>query len=255
MGPQTEWPIFWPPPAHWEEAAARQVLLSDCGQELTLELPEGESGQIPAITRRYRLREGGLELVAAWRPAASEPSFQAVQILQVRPEAKVRVVFSPEPESPLGYGLLPLIERRAVLLDTPFDAEHLIDVQGGQLGAGSAASAGGTWLRFTGKEEKIGVVPQPLLAKFEGGETLALGVASYDGVVDAAVEAPDAGLYTQVYFGATAWAMVEIEQLTPRLRPARADGWVETVMRVEWRAGQGAGQPIAHAASRSVAVE
>ncbi|MBC8011233.1 MAG: hypothetical protein H7067_14190, partial [Burkholderiales bacterium] len=70
--------------------------------------------------------------------------------------------------------------------------------------------------------------------RFPGGHGLRLLPATHDATPDPASPAPEAGLFTQAYFGATAWAMVELEQLTPRLLPAHADGWIETTVRLEF---------------------
>jgi hypothetical protein len=158
----------------------------------------------------------------SWQPVEDSPGFQAVQILQTRRETISFLKPMPIPAAPNGFGRLALAVR-----------------PGNDLGASvpqdiATVDEDGIWrLVFNGREEKIGVPPQPLDARFEGGHGLRLLPATHDGKV-APGPTPDSGLLTQVYFGDHAWAMVELEQLSPRLLAKRDDGWVESTVRLEF---------------------
>jgi hypothetical protein len=230
LGPQSEWPVFWPPPKDWEDGAAASVTLSDDATTLTLVLPRTDPRQ-PALTRRYVLKPDALLLVAAWRIDESttpRASRQAIHILQTRPDTAAFLTPRPTPEAPLGHGLLALAVRPGTLLDRPIPTGFLAPL--------TPACPAPDLLRLagTGEEEKIGVPPQPLVARFAGGHGLRLLPALHDGVEDATLPPPEAGLFTQVYFGATAWAMTELEQLSPRLLPTPGSDTVSATMRLEF---------------------
>lgn len=220
LGPQTEWPSFWPPPADWEYKPALAFRSPD-GTELTLTLPRTEP-RYPVLVRRYCLKPGCLEMSVSWQPVEGRPGYQAVQILQTRRETVAFLKPLAISEVPKGFGLLALGARPGNDLNATAPSDVV------------TIDHSDKWrLSFSGREEKIGVPPQPLEARFIGGHGLRLLPATHDGNV-APGPAPDSGLFTQVYFGDRAWAMVEIEQLSPRLLAKRSDGWVECTVRLEF---------------------
>ncbi len=230
LGPQAEWPVFWPPPKGWEDSAATSLTVSDDATELVLALPRPDPAQ-PALTRRYRLLPDALLLVAEWRiDKLTTPSVsrQAIHILQTRPDTAAFLTPRPTADAPLGHGLLALAVRLGTILDRPIPAGFITPVSPSCLGPGLLRLSG------TGEEEKIGVPPQPLLARFPGGHGLRLLPVLHDGIEDADRTAPEAGLFTQVYFGATDWAMTELEQLSPRLLPAAGTDTVSATLRLEF---------------------
>ncbi len=222
LGPQAEWPAFWPPPADWENGPATATLSPD-GKELTLAMPRSNA-RFPALTRRYRLAAAVLDMTAAWQAVEGHPGYQAVQILQTRQDTISYLTPKAGEGLPHGFGLLALGVRPGLDLAAPIPAD--IAKEGDH----------GIWrLAFNGREEKIGVPPQPLEARFEGGHGLRLFPSTHNGKVAVGLP-PDSGLFTQVYFGDSAWAMVELEQLSPRLLTERPDGRVESTVRIEFLA-------------------
>jgi hypothetical protein len=89
-------------------------------------------------------------------------------------------------------------------------------------------------LRGARLEEKIGFPSQPLEAHVGGAHGFRLLPVQHDGQEDATKPSTEAGLYTQVHFGASAWAMTELEQLSPRLRETPGSTAVDTTVRVEF---------------------
>lgn len=219
LGPQVEWPAFWPPPQDWENGPATANLSCD-GKELSLALPHSDS-RFPKLLRRYRLAQGCLEMTVSWQPVPGHPGYQAVQILQTRRETIAYLTQKPLPGVPKGFGLLALGARPGNDLGASAPADIVTDLGGNR------------WrLGFSGREEKIGVPAQPLEARFEGSHGLRLSPASHVGRT-ASGPVPDSGLFTQVYFGDSSWAMVELEQLSPRLQADRQDVTVESTVRLE----------------------
>jgi hypothetical protein len=232
LGPQTEWPRFWPPPADWEQSAATTIGLSPDGTELTLDLPRHDK-RFPPLTRAYRLAQDSLELVGRWEAddtASGRPAFQAIHILQTRADTQVLLRATPSPSTPLGYGLLALSNRPGTLIDRPLPEQMI--VQGNVHPAFPRSHQ--MRLRGTGLEEKVGVVAQPIEALFHDTHRLRLEPLQHNGEIDETPPLPDAGLYTQVYFGAAKWAMTELEQLSPRLRPAPGASSVETRVTIKF---------------------
>lgn len=216
LGPQSEWPKFWPPPSDWESARAESVDLSQDGRVLRVRLPRSDE-RFPALVRLYRLEEDGLDLGAQWESAGK--SYQLIQILQVRPDAVATLRLVSTESAPAGFGLLPLAKRPGLILDASRPA---------QLRRGGDADAvEPPWeLFFDGVEEKLGVAPQVLRVRFPEGTAFDLEPARFSSAMETG-PAPDAGLFTHIYLGAQAWAMMEVEQLSPRLTPAAGEREVE----------------------------
>ncbi len=216
LGPQGEWPEFWPPPTDWESSPAISHHLSPDLLTLTLLLPH-TSPHFPQLARTYQLHPEGLDLGVSWKPNSNPTplelsgpqAYQAVHILQLAPEATVKLRIQPTRELPLGYGLLPLLHRREIILNRPLSPGFF---------KASPSPTVSSVLQFTGQEEKIGVPLQPLWVHFPEGDCFRLEPATFQGQ-PSVLPPPEAGLYSQIYFGADQWPMVEVEQLSPRLEP------------------------------------
>lgn len=228
LGPQSEWPGFWPPPRDWEGSPATGVAVSEDATEVTFTLPHTDPLN-PPLTRRYKILPDALLLVAAWRVGSAAPpaaARQAVHILQTRTDTIVYLEKRPLRSVPLGYGLLALSDRPGPLLDAPLprDIATLYSRKEPDL----------LRLAFSGREEKIGVAPQPIVARVFGGYEFRFFPVVHNGIPTSPADDPDAGLRTQAYFGSDNWAMVELEQLSSRLAPATGEGWIEATARLEF---------------------
>lgn len=215
LGPQTEWGNWWPPPADWEASAAAGVTVSEEGGTLTLELPRADKA-FPAVARSYRLVEEGVVLGMSWG-AVEGRCFQGVQILQVTPRAVAELPWSGEDDR---VGFLPLAERPG------FSWAEVLPVDVAKAAPDGAALRVGV----SGREEKLGFKPRSLAVTSPGGGRFAMMPGVSQGGV---VGAPDEGLYTQVYFGAAEWAMLEVEQLSPRLKPVEGRAGFEVFLKLE----------------------
>lgn len=205
LGPQTSWPVFWPAPRDWENSAATSVTRSPDGRTLELTLPRTDLRH-PALTRRYTLTRDGVTLIASWTDDGTPR--QAIHILQTRADTRVEATAMPTGSAPLGVGLLALNVRPGLLLDQPVPAD-LADPIGPR-----------RWsFRSGAREEKFGFPPQALRTARFTLERGKIAAGRETGPVDA-------GLYSQIYLGAPAWAMVEIEQVSPLLRAENLGGEV-----------------------------
>ncbi len=192
LGPQAAWASVWPPPADWETGAAARVEAD--GPRLRVEHRRTDA-DYPPLTRRYEWRGGRLHCAAEW----SDARFQGIHIIQLPPEAVVRIRRLVTDGLPLGYALLPIFRRNDLLVDrevSPAVAEVDGDV---------------VTLRNRGVAEKIGVAPGDIVADV-GGWCLAMIRGHMSGMSD---RTPDLGLFTQVFLGSEESVFTEIEQLTP----------------------------------------
>lgn len=200
LGPQTEWPAMWPPPSHWEFEPAARVLSQPQGL-LEIATPPGNP-QAPELLRTYQWKNNQLVCGVFWQEQ-SATGRQAIHILQIRADATVRA--RPHPHASPAYVRLPLSSRPTT--ETTFPTPpHILSQQNGEF----------TLIRRD-KEEKLGFPVQPLHAAFPGLEIILhpgrwIGIESGD---------PDHGFRSHVYLGPHDWPVLEIEQLSPRLTPAR----------------------------------
>lgn len=192
LGPQTAWVAMWPPPADWERSAAERIDAE--GGTLRVTQPRTNENY-PRITRTYAWRRDTLHCTAAW----SDARFQGIHILQLPPEAVVRVKRKAAVGLPLGYALLPVYKRDGILTDREA-AREVARVEGDTI-----------TLRNAKVTEKIGVAPQAIVAEL-GGSRLVLRRGAMTGMSDTR---PDLGLLTQVFLGSDRSIFTEIEQLTP----------------------------------------
>ncbi len=215
LGPQTEWEVFWPPPDNWEFSAADRITVSSDGS-LSVVSPSAGSNA-PALHRTYRwIADGRLECVVEWfesRPAGR----QAIQIFQIAPGAVVEAEARPESPAPRGYVLLPLLDRPGLL--RKFRAPPQVRRAGRRVILERAAT-----------EEKFGFAEQPLRARWPDRLELILHPGPGRGEV---IDDPTEGYPTQVYLGSDAWPLIEIEQLSPRLRPEAPGGSVGHTVTIE----------------------
>ncbi len=215
LGPQTEWEVFWPPPDNWELSAADRITVLSDGS-LSVLSPSAGSGA-PALHRNYRwVADGRLECVVEWTEARPGGR-QAIQIFQIASGAAVEAEARPESRAPHGYVLLPLLDRPQVL--RKFRVPPHVRRTGRRVILERAAT-----------EEKFGFVEQPLLARWPDRLELILHPGPSRGVV---VDDPSEGYPTQVYLGSDAWPLIEIEQLSPRLRPEKPDHTVSHTVTIE----------------------
>lgn len=201
LGPQTEWPGFWPPPAAWEYQEAESATV----EHGVLRLSMGDAGAgWPRLVRTYHWAGAslvcGAELSGGTRPA------QLIQILQVPSATTVRAVVRPEEGYPAGY-------VRLLSTAGPFTARFTPPPH--------ASLAGDVLtLRHTNTVGKYGFRPQALTGALSGHELVVARGAQTGAVVDE----PDEGFHSQVYLSEGGESFVEIEQLSPRFaagQPAR----------------------------------
>ncbi len=211
LGPQAEWPREWPPLHDWHAAAAERVERRDGGRTLRV-VGAHSDDRYPRIVRDYVLHREGVELIVRWA-GDGEPR-QAVQIVQIHPEARVHVVPQPTPDLPHGIGHLPLVPARDRLRVEAAPEPRF---------ASPGPVPGQLVLHRGDGDAKFGLPPQTLWADLPGGARLGLAPGP---IVGRVVDTPDAGLTTQVYLGREELAFVEIEQLSPRLAAANPGGEV-----------------------------
>lgn len=193
LGPQTAWEVVWPPPTDWETSPAARIETE--GGVLRVVHPHTDPAY-PALTRVYEWRGGVLHCMASW----SDARFQGIHILQIPPDAVVRVKRRITPELPLGYVLPPIYKRDGLLTDREVSPE-VARIDGDEI-----------TLRNTGVvAEKIAVQPQDIVAEI-GGYRLTLKRGEMRGMSEVV---PDLGMVTQVYMGIAHNHFTEIEQLTP----------------------------------------
>lgn len=216
LGPQWEWKPVWPPPRNWEMAPARSVRLRP-GNILEVE-SSGGVGNAVAIRRTYRWRgQGRLECGVSWQENTARGR-QSVQIFQVAAGAVFEARPGPGSSTPRGFVRLPLAGRPTT--ETTFAWPRQARQAGDRVLLGRMP-----------EEEKLGFPPQTLSARWPEGQLRLhpgriTGWASGD---------PDHGFPSQVYLGGDAWPVLEIEQLSPRLRPWRTGGRVGHTVLVELR--------------------
>ena len=217
LGPQAEWAREWPPPRDWHKAAAERVEQRDRGRTLRVVGAHTDPGH-PRLVRDYTLRRDGVDLTVRW--AGDGEARQIVQIIQLLPETKVHVLAEPTPELPHGVGHLPLVPRRESLR---------VDLAADPRFASRGSSPDRLVLHRGDGDAKYGFPPRELWAEFPGGARLGLAPGPWEGEW---VETLDAGLTTQVYLGRADLEFVEIEQLSPRLAPARRGDTVSHTARL-----------------------
>ena len=200
LGPQDEWSHFWPPPANWEMMPAEGVSLRG-SSELEVRSPKGP-GTDESIRRRYRWSAPGvLACTVSWTELV--PSHrQAINVFQLSENTEVIATPVPSPAAPMGYVQLPISGRSATryVFAPPPQAE---------------TRESRLLLRRQPTEEKLGFPLQPLTARWKDAE-LTLVQGKVHGVP---VSSPGADYPSHVYLGGDAWPVLEIEQLSPRLRP------------------------------------
>lgn len=201
LGPQTEWPGFWPPPAAWEYEEAETVTVES--GVLRLVMREAGDGW-PRLVRTYHW-DGG-QLVCGAESSGGTHAAQLIQILQVPATTTVRATVQIEDDYPAGY-------VRLLSSAGPFTARFVPPPH--------ASLAGDVLtLRHTNTVGKYGFRPQTLTGSQDGYElVVARGAQRGD-----AVGEPDEGFHAQVYLSDGGEPFVEIEQLSPRFaagQPAR----------------------------------
>ena len=198
LGPQTEWPGFWPPPAAWEYREAESITAGDGVLRLVM-APTGDAW--PRLVRTYHW--DGARLVCGAEFSGGTKPAQFIHILQVPAAMAVQGAVHPEPDFPAGY-------VRLLSGAGPFTARFVPPPHASL--AGDALT-----LRHTGSVGKYGFRPQPLTGVLDGYE-LSVARGAQSGEV---VGEPDEGFHAQVYLSGNEAPFSEIEQLSPLFAPAQ----------------------------------
>jgi hypothetical protein len=214
LGPQTEWPVMWPPPSVWEMKPAARVQLRDDG---ILELQTGDGGEkAPLLTRTYHWKsEGWLVCGVSWLETRPEGR-QSIQILQIDRQAEVVALPGSFAAAPRGYVRMPITKRKTTEREFPVPSHVRVE--------GDAVI-----MRLESEEEKLGFPVQPLLTRWKDVE-LRLHPGRWQG---AEAGDPDEGFRAHVYLGSKDWPVLEIEQLSPRLRPSAPGTAVSHTVEIE----------------------
>jgi hypothetical protein len=172
----------------------------------------------PRLVREYSLHAGSVDLTVRWTPGGQ--THQAVQILQLRPDAVAFARSTPSPDLPYGIAHLPIGPHQVRAQDRSPDPAYAV----------REAPGSPFWLfRLGPSDAKYGLPPRPLHARLPDGASLTLFPGPVSG---RAGEAPDAGLLTQIYLGLPDRPMIEIEQLSPLLHSTRPGRPVSHTMRL-----------------------
>jgi len=200
LGPQEEWTPFWPPPANWEMMPANRITLRR-PWELEVVSPSGAGSDV-AITRRYRWAGPGiLECTVLWTENLPAPR-RSINIIQLAKNAIVFAEAKPTPGAPNGYAQLPIHGRPGT--QQKFASPPQVQRQGRHL-----------TLTRRPTTEKLGFSQQTLTARWPDAE-LALVPGKVHGIPQTS---PEADYPSHVYLGGDGSPVVEIEQISPRLRP------------------------------------
>ena len=193
LGPQKRW--VWPPLSDWEFSPAASV--SSSGGVLHLTHPSTAS-DYPTITREYAFEAGRLRCTASWKDDAR--LYYGMHVIAVDVPAAFTFKLSKSQERPAGLV--------SVLLDG-YDTRSL-----GLHPAFREMNGLGELVSGTSEKAKVGVFPQPLQIRREGGWLLSLHPGPHAG---AAVGCSDSGFLSQVWVGDTTCVFAEMEQISPFL--------------------------------------
>lgn len=191
LGPQSEW--GWPPPPAWDEQGPRDVSLEN--GKLRLELYDAGDGW-PLVSRVYESVDGKLSCRIEF--SGGTRAAQSVQIMQIDPEAVVQAQADKKAAPEHGFVELAIVGRPG--LRYAFSPSAMVQAKGEEVE-----------MRYSGEQEKIGFVPQTLVAR-RGSELFFMGRGK-----QAVNESgrPDDGFFTQVYLGHPMLPVIELEQLSP----------------------------------------
>jgi hypothetical protein len=193
LGPQATWSNGWPPPAAWEHSGTADSFTVVHGV-LRLIMPDTADGW-PRLIRTYHWKDN--RLVCGAELAGGTRSAQIIHIMQVPGAALVDVSSQPGKEAPVGYVQLPSVVLSRFTTDFP-PPPHV------------TAREKQLTLRHLATVQKLGFVPQPLIAH-EFSFKLSVGRGEQTGSV---ASEPDRGFSTQVYLGGPE-PFTELEQLSP----------------------------------------
>ena len=206
LGPQARW--NWPPPAQWEYSAATSVV---SGGALSLQLPEGTPQQ-PGLTRRYAWTSEGLRCSVSWR---AEGRWHALQVFQVRADARVRLTPVVREGLPAGFAVR---TGNGGMWDTSIRLPQPCLISEGS----------DVIVQRADPFQKIFFPLQAPRISF-GSWNLALERLAHDGGGEN--DEPDNGLPTQIFAG-QAWEMIEVEQASPMLDGSTTAALAEVVLRI-----------------------
>jgi hypothetical protein len=208
LGPQHDWPAYWPPPGAWEHSRAKSVAL-DQHNRLRLELFEAGNGW-PKLARTYRWHGAdmicGAEMEGGKRPA------QVIQIVQIPKSSLVHVAAFPDAFAPRGYVRLPAGSVQQ--LTTEFQPPPQVSGNGHLLE-----------LHYNGTVEKLGFAPE-VLGATDGPWKLGVVRGPHTGHPESE---PDHGYFSQVFLGSHE-PFIELEQLSPMF-PAGETATFEIALR------------------------
>jgi hypothetical protein len=208
LGPQTDWSKNWPPPAGWDAAPPERIQVD--GSRLEFAMADAGDGW-PRITRLYFWRDGKLHCDA--RMSGGSRPAQIIHIVQVPATTEAEMKAAPSPDVPRGYTQVHLGRGLIPVKQFP-EPSQITD------------AAGKLRVKFSGKMDKFGFTPQPILARVEGGITMRIERGAETGQ---AISTPDEGFATQIYLGSARGPVIELEQLSP-LFPAGTDASFEIII-------------------------
>lgn len=208
LGPQTDWAKNWPPPAGWDAMPPEHIKVD--GPRLEFAIADAGGGW-PRITRIYFWRDGKLHCDA--RMSGGSRPAQIIHIVQVPATVAAEMDATPSSDVPRGFVQVHLGRGLVPVKQFP-EPSQVTD------------AAGKLQVKFSGKMDKFGFTPQPILARLESGGTMRIERGAETGN---AVSTPDEGFATQIYLGSTRGPVIELEQLSP-LFPAGADASFEIII-------------------------
>ena len=198
LGPQTTWPNIWPPDPAWEMSAPTDVSVE--GNRLVLVMPPSWPGW-PRITRVYE-PDGDALACRVRIDDSGTRDVQVIQIVQTHTPAKLLVPPTRSAMFPEGFALLPPIDGRTEAM-RPVELPPQVSLENGK------------WrLHQTSRAEKVGFLPEWLVAQFDDG-AFEVGPGSVEGTITGS---PDKGHSSQVYLGHADTPVIELEQLSPLLK-------------------------------------
>lgn len=193
LGPQREWNrklATWPPRDDWEFLPAERVRPWGNTLWMTMSQPQGDT---PFLRRSYRWKDGALLSRCSW--SGGKGDFQAIQIFQLPFASRVEVR--------RGSDFVRFDAKGKHIAQRPAVVEEI-----------RVAPDGSVHVTAGKAPRKFAFRPQELVATTEPYRLVFARVA----VEGIAVSEPDGGFNTQVFLGDKDLPVVEVEQLSPRLK-------------------------------------
>lgn len=224
LGPQSTWPVDWPPVSDWD-SPADNVRVD--GDTLIVELPNN-APEWQAVTRTYRWEDETLILGSSWSPGV--PGRQAIHIVQLPRSAIVEVAAGSTTRTARPFAIFDNAGLQPGDFETPVSNECV-----------RVSENGSVSVRADGRAMKLGFLPQPIFARV-GGAILALERGAQTG---AGIASNFDGRLTQIYLGGdrNPAPFLEIEQLSPVLEAMDGRAGFEARLSATWL-GEGEEIPV-----------